>query len=160
MVGALEQIYQASDLAGAKRTSFIADALREGARLRSTDGSSLVMLREARLEHVAAIRDYAIAYLTLDVALRRPRAERRAADFGAWAFISVFDDEDIEEFQFEVNDAIIRAASGEELSAVEAVLHGWRMSARTMGDPVAREILRGDTSSEDWVEVDGESAEA
>ncbi|GAA3058853.1 MULTISPECIES: hypothetical protein [Actinomycetes] len=152
---AAEHIYQSSDLAGSNRKAFIADALRSKARLRSTDGESLVMLREARLEHVAAIRHYAVAYLTLDTALRRPREDRRASDFGPWAFLEVFDDADIEEFRQEINDAIVRAASGDNHDAVEALLHQWQMSAETLSDPVARDILDGETTDEDWVELDG-----
>ncbi len=149
-----ERIYQSSDLAGSGRKAFVADALRSKARLRSTEGESLIMMREARLEHVSAVRDYAVAYLTLDMAMRRPRDERRASDYGPWAFLSVFPDDDIEDFQQEVNDAIVRAASGEQHTAVEALLHQWRMSAETLADPVAREILDGHIGDEDWVEVE------
>ena len=150
-----DRIYQASDLASSARKDFIADALRSRARLRSTDGESLVMLREARLEHVAAIRDYAVAYLTLDTAMKRARHERRASEYGLWAFISVFEDNDIEEFLQEVNEAIVRAASGEDHSVVEELVHQWQMGARTLSDPVAREILSGETEDGDWVEVGG-----
>ena len=158
MNGTAEHIYQPSDLAGTGRKMFIADALRSQARLRSTGGESLVMLREARLEHVAAVADYAVAYLALDTALRRPRDQRRPADYGPWAFLDVFEDEDIEDFQQEVNDAIVRAASGRDHSAVERLLHEWRMSGETLADPVAREILEGGTADEDWVDIE-EAAE-
>ncbi len=150
-----ERIYQPSDLAGTGRKQFVADALRDRARLRSSDGESLVMLREARLQHVAAVRDYAIALLTVTTAIKRPRDERRASDYGDWAFISVFDDDDIEEFLDEINEAVVRAASGEDHADVERLLREWRMSARTLSDPVAREILAGRTSDDDWVEVEG-----
>lgn len=151
-----DRIYQASDLAGTARKSFIADALRDQARLRSTDGESLVMLREARLDHVAAIADYAAAYLTLEVAMRRPRSDRRRAEYGPWAFIAEFEDDDIDEFRQEVNDAIVTAISGDDRDAVERVLEAWRMSARTLADPVARSILSGDADETDWVEVEAE----
>ena len=149
-----DRIYQPSDLAGNHRKTFIAEALDSQARLRSTDGESLIMMREARFEHVAAVRDHAVAYLTLDMALRRPRKQRRPGDYGPWAFLDAFEDEDIEEFQQEVNDAIVRAASGRDHSPVERLLHEWRMSAETLSDPVAREILDGRSSDEDWVEVE------
>ena len=149
-----DRIYQPSDLAGNHRKTFIAEALDSQARLRSTDGESLIMMREARLEHVAAVRDHAVSYLTLDMALRRPRKQRRPGDYGPWAFLDAFEDEDIEEFQQEVNDAIVRAASGRDHSPVERLLHEWRMSAETLSDPVAREILDGRSSDEDWVEVE------
>lgn len=152
-----ERIYQPSDLAGTGRKQFVADALRDCARLRTSEGEPLVMLREARLDHVAAIRDYAVAYLTVTTAIKRPRDDRRASDFGDWAFISVFDDEDIHEFLDEVNEAIICAASGGDHTMVASLLHQWKMSARTLSDPVAREILSGETTDADWTEVNDPS---
>lgn len=147
-----DRIYQPSDLTGADRETFIADAMESQARLRDTSGESLVMLREARLEHITAVSDYAVAYLTLDMTMKRPRAERRVGDYGPWAFIEVFPDDDIEEFQQEVNEAIVRAVSGRDHAPVEELVQQWRMSADTLSDPVAREILAGETSDEDWVE--------
>jgi hypothetical protein len=156
MTRVADRIYTASDLNGRARREFIEDAQRDSARLRTTSGESLVMLREAKLDHVSAIRDYALAYLMLDAALSRPRAERRPAEFGDWAFIEVFDDDDIAEFQTEVNDAIIRAASGHDHHAVDELLDAWRRSARTLSDPVAREILEDNVADADWVPVEGE----
>ena len=149
-----DRIYQTSDLAGSARREFI-DAARHGqARLRTPDGESLVMLRAANLSHLAAMRDYAVAYLMLDNALARPRAERRAADFGEWAFVAAFDEDDLITFRYEMNAALIRAAAGEDTSLIEAELEGWRRSARTLSDSVAREILEGGPSDPGvWVEV-------
>ena len=148
------RIYQTSDLNTGARREFIEDARRGEARLRTPDGDALVMLREARLGHLSAIRDHALAYLTLDAALSRPRAERRASDFGAWAFIAAFEDDDILEFQTEMNEAIVSAASGYDSTLIETALDAWRRSARTLSDPVAREILSGQVSEDDWRELD------
>ena len=149
-----DRIYQPSDLASTGRKQFVADALRDRARLRTSDGDALVMMRESRLEHIAAISDFAVAYLTVTTALRRPREDRRAADYGEWAFISAFDDEDIQEFLDEVNDAIVLAVSDQDHATLEELIEDWRTSARTLHDPVAREILDGRTSSEDWVDAE------
>ncbi|MBM0127576.1 hypothetical protein [Pimelobacter simplex] len=151
-----DKIYQASDLSTGARREFIEEGRQSQARLRTTSGDSLVLLREARLEHLSAIRDHALAYLLLDAALRRPRDDRRPQDFGPWAFIEVFDDDDIAEFQSEINDAITRAASGEDDEVVDAVLRAWRMSASTLSDPTARAILDGEVDDADWLEATGE----
>lgn len=153
MTATRDRIYQASDLAGAGRKAFIEDALNSRARLRSTAGDSLVMLRETRLEHLAAIRDYSVAYLTLELALRRARADRRLADYGAWAFMAAFDDDDIEDFLAEVTDAIVGAVSSQDHEELERLIHEWRLSAHTASDPVAREILEGQSEGTDWVEA-------
>lgn len=147
------RIYTASDLATSARKEFLEAADHDVARLRATSGEALVMLREAKLDHLAAIRDHALAYLLLDAAMSRPRGDRRAADFGPWAFIEEFDDDDIAEFQAEINQAIVRAVSGQDDAEIDVVLDDWRTSARTLSDPVAREILEGTTASADWIEV-------
>ncbi len=149
-----DRIYQTSDLAGSARREFI-DAARHGrAQLRTPEGDSLVMLRAANLTHLAAMRDYAVAYLMLDNALARPRADRRAADFGEWAFVAVFDEDDLITFRYEMNAALIRAAAGDDMSLMDAELEGWKRSARTLNDAVAQEILGADAiDPDDWVEV-------
>lgn len=143
-----DRIYQPSDLAGNERKNFIADALECGARLRTTTGESLIMVRESELEFGAAMRDYAVAYLALDVAMRRERSDRRASDYGDWAFIRAFEDDDIEDFRIEINDAIVDAASAQDVAPIEKCLHAWQMSARTLADPVAQAILNGTESTE------------
>ena len=154
MTRTVDRIYQSSDLNTGARREFIEDAKLGEARLRTPDGEALVMLRAARLGHLSAIRDHALAYLTLDAALTRPRADRRSADFGDWAFIAVFEEDDILEFQAEMNEAIVRAASGQDVSIIESELEAWRMSSRTLNDPVAREILAGAVDESAWVAVE------
>ena len=148
------RIFQSSDLAGSGRREFIEEARTGRAHLRTPEGEALVMLREAQLDHLASMHEHALAYYMLDNALSRPRAERRPADFGSWAFIEVFDDEDIQDFRAEMNAALMRAASVGDLTLIDSTLDDWRRSARTMSDPVAREILSGEVSDEDWSEVD------
>jgi hypothetical protein len=148
-----ERIYQTSDLAGSSRKEFIEEARHGRAHLRTPEGDALVMLREAQLDHLALMHEYALGYYMLDNALSRPRAERHPADFGPWAFIEVFDEEDIQDFRAEMNAALMRAASGADLDIVESTLADWRRSARTLSDPVAREILFGEVTHSDWIEV-------
>ena len=50
--------------------------------LRAPSGDALAFLPHVELERLANIRDYARGFVMLESALRRPRNERRAADFG------------------------------------------------------------------------------
>lgn len=70
--------------------------------------------------------------------------------------ISVFDEADIEDFHQEVDEAIVRAASGGDHSGVDKLIHQWQLGARTLADPVAVAILSGAAVDEDWVEVGNE----
>ena len=85
--------------------------------------------------------------------MSRPREQRRAADFGGWAFVASLGDDQLTEFHAEVNDALIRAGSGQAISLVDDLLDEWRLTASLMADPVSRGILEGTTDVEEWSEV-------
>lgn len=148
------RIYQSSDLSGRGRKEFIEAAQRGPTTLRTPEGESLVMLRAADLEHLAAMRDHALNFLMLDNAMSRPREQRRAADFGGWAFVASLDDDQLAEFHAEVNDVLIRAGSGQAISLVDALLDAWRLTASLMADPTSRGILEEDEMDlGDWSEA-------
>ena len=147
------RIYQTSDLSGRGRKEFIEAAQRGPTTLRTPEGESLVMLPAADLEHLAGMRDHALNFLMLDNAMSRPREQRRAADFGGWAFVASLDDAQLAEFHSEINDALIRAGSGQAFSVVDDLLDQWRLTASLMADPVSRGILEGSMDVEDWSEV-------
>jgi hypothetical protein len=77
----------------------------------------------------------------LESVIRRPRDERRVADFGAWAFASSLDDEQLVEFRNDVSDGLMRACSG--VDTVEQLLDEWRATARFMADHGAVAALAG-----------------
>src|SRR4051812_3323903 len=113
-----DRTYQASDLAGTGRREFLAQARSGEARLRDTDGTSLLMVREGDYRALAALRDWTLAYLVLENALARPAHQRVTADFGVLAWAAVFDDDDLGELQRELGDALIRSAAARDVSVV------------------------------------------
>lgn len=155
-----ERIYQTSDLTGAARREFIDQATTGRAYLRTPEGESLVMLRRADLELLSELRDALVAYLMLDSALSRPRVDRRPADFGAWAFIEVMEDEALEEFRDEMNSVLARATSGRNTQVIDETLNEWRRSARAWSDPTTRALILGDAEPGSWVEVGSPLLEA
>lgn len=148
-----DRVFQTSDLAGAGRTHFIESARHDRARLRTKDGEQLIMLRETALDCLTELRRHALNYFMLDSALMRETDARRPGDFGEWAFIALFNDNDQHEFRDEVNEALIVATSTNDLSGLARVLDDWRRSARTLSDPIARAILDG-ADSESWEELE------
>lgn len=148
-----ERIYQTSDLAGRGRKEFIEAAQRGPTTLRTPEGESLVMLPAATLDHLSRLRDHALNFLMLDNAMSRPAADRRPADFGAWAFIAPLDEDQLVEFRSDMNAALVRAGGGEDVSIVDAELNAWRPTARAMADEVTRSILSGDVPDSDWLEA-------
>jgi hypothetical protein len=147
------RIYQTSDLAGAERKTFIDAARRGRAYLRAPDGESLVMLRESVLETTSTIAEIALEYLNVLRVLNKPREERAPSDYGRWAFLEAFDDDDVNEFLLEMHPAIVRSASLARLDEVERTLSDWQRSARTLADPISRSILLGEVDDGEWLEA-------
>ena len=147
-----DHIFQTSDLAGAERKTFIEAARRGRAYLRAPDGESLVMLRESELETAMAIKEVLLDYVNVLRAVSEPLVRRAPSDYGRWAFLAVFEDEDLNEFLAEMDSAIVRGASLARIDEIEQTLSAWRQSARTLSDPTSRSILMGEASN-DWLEA-------
>jgi len=148
-----DRTYQASDLAGTGRREFLAQARSGEARLRDTDGTSLLMVREGDYRALAALRDWILAYLVLENALARPDHRRVAADLGVLAWAAVFDNDDVGEFRRELGDALIRAAAARDVAVVIRVVEDWHRTARALSDPASRAVLTGELRDEDFVEA-------
>lgn len=130
-------IYQSSDLAS-RRKEIVDNAQQSVAVIRTPNGESVSMLPTAALERLGSIRDNARNYLVLDNALSRPRGERRVTDFGAWAFASDLDEDQLALFRAEVNDALMKACAG--LDSVDEVVSSWRDTAALMASGVLDDL--------------------
>jgi hypothetical protein len=144
------EVFQASDLAGAKRRAFLGAARQGGALLRDTDGFALTMVPLAQLEAVAEVARTAVAALVAVAALGRGHA--RPAELGQLAWLASFDEDDRAEFFDELRDALALAEANRDAGPVETCLREWRTTARALSDPLAREILTG-PGDEDYDEV-------
>lgn len=149
----LERTYQASDLAGTGRREFLDEAKAGTARLRDTDGTSLVMLPEGELSFLSSMRRFITDYLALETALGRPREDRAPTDFGGLAWAEFLDDDDLHELRREYGQELARAASARNTEKLDGCLHAWQMTAATLSDPVSREILEGRAGDDDFIEV-------
>ncbi len=143
-------VFQASDLAGAKRREFLGAARKGGALLRDTDGFALTMLPLNELEAITEVARTAVAALLAVAALSRGQV--RPAELGQLAWLAVFDDDDRAEFFGELRDALAVAEATRDAGPVETCLRDWRTTARALSDPLAREILTG-PGDDDYAEV-------
>ncbi len=144
-------VFQASDLAGAKRREFLGAARKGGALLRDTDGFALTMVPLSQLEAITEVARTAVAALLAVARLSRGRV--RPAELGQFAWLAVFDDDDDRaEFFDELRDALAVAEATRDAGPVETCLRDWRTTARALADPLAREILTG-PGDEDYAEV-------
>lgn len=135
----MNHIYQSSDLAGSRRKEIVEAAQRGPTLLRTPSGDGVAMLPQVELEHLAAIRDHAVCFLMLESALRRPRDQRRAADFGGWAFAVSLDEDQLREFRDDTNDALMRACAG--VNTMDSLILQWRATAEFMADDSALAAL-------------------
>jgi Family of unknown function (DUF6247) len=143
-------VFQASDLAGAKRREFLGAAREGGALLRDTDGFALTMVPLAQLEAVTEIAQVAVAALVALAALSRGAA--RPADLGQLAWLAAFDEEDRTEFFAELRDALSVAGATRDAGPVETCLREWRITARALSDPLRKAILIG-PGNDEYAEV-------
>lgn len=148
-------IFQLTDLAN-KRLEFL-DAARNGqARLRDKDGTSLVMLPESRLRLLEELAKWWQAYMKLESFLRRSELPR-ASELGELAWLRSFEREDLDEFVSELHDALVASDADEDTAALDDCIHGWRVTARQLEDPLRRSVLLGPHVPDDYVEVSGPS---
>jgi len=143
-------VFQASDLAGAKRRQFIGAARKGGALLRDTDGFALTMVPLAQHEAITEVARTAVAAMLALAVLSRGQA--RPAELGQFAWLAVFDDDDRVGFFDELRDALAVAEATRDAGPLETCLREWRTTARALSDPLAREILTG-PGDEDYAEV-------
>jgi Family of unknown function (DUF6247) len=143
-------VFQASDLAGARRREFLGAAREGGALLRDTDGFALTMVPLSQLEAITEVARTAVAALLAAGALSRGQA--RPAELGQLAWLAVFDEEDRAEFFDELRDALAVAEATRDAEPVERCLREWRTTARALSDPLAREILTG-PGDDEYAEV-------
>jgi hypothetical protein len=144
-------VFQASDLAGAKRREFIGAAREGGALLRDTDGFALTMLPLAQMEAITEVARTAVAALVALAAT--DRGVTRPAELGSLAWLADFDDDDRAEFFAELLDALSIAEATRDVSPVETCLREWQVTARALADPLRRAILTG-PGDDDYAEVD------
>lgn len=156
----VERTYQASDLAGAGRRAFLDEARAGRARLRDTDGVSLVMIRESDHTYLDTLRLLTADYLALTGALNRNRDDRQTTDFGGVAWADTLSEDDLNEFRREFGNELTRATASGSAETVVRCVHEWRMTAATLADPVSRDILEGRFDDDDFVDVERPSDNA
>jgi hypothetical protein len=136
----MEHIYQASDLAGKRRE--LMDAARSGfAQIRDTDGTGLVLLPQGKFDLLRALRTHFSRFISLQAALERPRNERRVTDFGEFAWLAVFDEDEQLEFRRELVETLVQSLATDSVEPVEKCIADWRTTALALANEKARRVL-------------------
>lgn len=148
-----DRIYQPSDLNRCYR-AVLDEARAHRARVRDTDGLALLVIREDVVASVEAVTDAIASYLVVESNVAHGEGGKHAiSDFGAWPWLRVFDQEDLEDFVAEMRDVLVRAAHERSARTVNETLEAWYNTALSLEDDVRRQILLGGASDDDFVEV-------
>jgi hypothetical protein len=146
-----DTIFLTSDLAK-RRTEVVAAARGGVARVRDSDGTSLVMLPEGRLNLLTELANLSQALVRLEALLRRGEPPK-VSELGDLAWLRSFNLNELREFADELNDALVAAHADADTAPLDDCLHSWRVTARELADPLRREVLTGSHHPGDFTEV-------
>ena len=147
------EIFLPSDLN--RRGRAILNAARQDvARIRDTDGTSLVVMPEERVQALEIVARAASNLALLEEILdRSPSPSPDSFSAVDWAWLRVFDAEDLQEFVREMRAAVVAAFRDRDPRIVDDMLHRWRVTSQVLDDPLRRAILYGPVNLDDFVEV-------
>lgn len=133
-------IYQPSDLVGSKRRAFL-DAAKVGrARLRDSDGTSIVALPEAELDALDMVATWSAERDRL-VSLLSEGRPLTVLDLGPLAWLAPFEREDQQAFAAELQQSLVLSMSLRDSAPIRDTVHAWRVTAAELDDPVRRGVL-------------------
>jgi hypothetical protein len=137
-------IYQPSDLAGQKRTSFMDEARAGRAVIRHKDGTNIVALPQVQLDLLEGLAAWSQAHAKLS-RLLLAGAELNVENLGELAWLRSFDRADIEEFAEDIHMALIASLADGTLRVLEDCVRDWKTTAGQLEDPLRRTVLLNDT---------------
>jgi hypothetical protein len=131
------------------------DEAKSGAiRVRDQDGTSMLLLPEARVRALQEVATAAVNLAKVERVLESQAIDASAPrEFGEWAWLEVFDSEDLREFVDDIREAISFGAREESSAQLDQELRAWRITAHRAEDPERRAILLGPFSEDDFIEV-------
>lgn len=126
--------YQPTDLTTSKRREFLEEARVGVARLRNSDGETLVALPERDLNTLVALCAHTLAFLSMENVMNRAREDRRPTDFGELAWATAFDEEDLAEFRSEYADGLANALAERSVGRLEETIQAWLLTSSLLRD--------------------------
>ncbi len=144
-------LFQSSDLQKHRRKVLDAGRTDEGAVVRDTDGTTLLLLPKVLHDGLEVMVEMTQGFLVAAAAIDRDST--RASEFGSFAWMVFLDADDRKECLFDLRDALALLANGNR-SAFEDVLEAWRITATELSDELRRTVLLGKLQDDDFEEVD------
>ena len=146
-------IYQPTDLAGSKRREFL-DAAKAGrARLRDSDGTSIVALAESELDALDLVATWSWERERLVTLLAGADRPLTAVELGNLAWLHVLERGDQLAFAAELHEALVLAMSRRDGVPVRETVHAWQVTTAELEDPERRAVLLGGSDQRDFVDA-------
>lgn len=147
-----EEIFQVTDLA--RRGKDVVNAAKAGgARLRTAEGLSLVMLPESRLRLLEELGYWSRQQNRLADVLETSH-EPTLGELADLGWLRSLDSEDIREFSRDLHTSLLAAWADENTSVLDTCIREWRITAQQLQDPLRREILIGHASIAEFEQVE------
>jgi len=146
-------IFQPTDLVGSKRRAFL-DAAKTGrARLRDSDGTSIVALAESELDMLDLVATWSWERDRLVCLLSTHDASLTTLELGSLAWLHRLDREDQLAFAAELQESLVLAMSRRDGAPVRETVHAWQVTAAELDDPMRRDVLLGGLDERDFVDA-------
>ena len=146
-------VYQPTDLVGSKRRAFLDEAKTGRARLRDSDGTSIVALSESELDALDLIATWSADRDRLVTLLAGREDAPTTLELGNLAWLHSLDRADQIEFANELREALVLAWSRRDGAPIRTTVHAWQTTAAELDDPLRREVLLGRLSEREYVDA-------
>jgi len=146
-----DHIFQTSDLNRQGRT--VLNCARAGvARLRDTDGTSIVVMSESRFAAMVTAAHAAANFMLVEERIAHGGGATLApAELGEWTWLRHLDVEDLAEFLKDVREALIVVVHESEPTQLLTALREWKATAEALADELSRSTLLGSVDADDLV---------
>lgn len=99
--------------------------------------------RHLTLELLRALREQFSRFIALEAIFERPKEQRRVTDYGEFAWLSAFDEDDQLSFRHELMESLVHCLANDTIEPAERCVAEWRMTARALSSEKSRRILTG-----------------
>lgn len=146
-------IFQPTDLVGPKRRAFL-DAAKTGrARLRDSDGTSIVALAESELEALDLVATWSGERTRLISLLEQLDRPATTMELGSLAWLHGLDREDQVAFVTELQESLVLAMARRDAAPIRETVHAWQVTAAELDDPARRDVLLGRFDERNYVDA-------
>ncbi|MBX7113537.1 MAG: hypothetical protein K1X64_04315 [Myxococcaceae bacterium] len=101
----------------------------------------LVLVPQGSFDLLRELREQVARFVSLQAAFERPKRDRRVTDFGEFAWLEAFDEDDQLSFRRELLEALAQSLSTDSMEPLESCVRDWRTTALAFKNEKVRKVL-------------------